>query len=97
MPEADGPFYDLLPEHMRPGARLWIEQGVLPGDFMQAVLRNEFADAVTRADATNQMVLRSYAHFLYTAPPACWGSQAKMEAWATHHGLARLKEKADGQ
>jgi hypothetical protein len=86
------PAYTLLPEHMQAGMLRWIENGVLPGDFLQAVLRNEFAEAVSRADTINGARLISYAHFLYTAPPACWGSKEKVEAWAAHKGLSGIKE-----
>lgn len=90
---SDGPEYGLLPAYMRPGMQLYVDRGVLPGDFLQAVLRNDFASAVLRADGTNLLILRQYAVFLHSLPPNSWGSQENVEAWADHQGrLYRLQE-----
>ncbi len=74
--------YSLLPEHLQGGMRLYIEHGILPGDFLQAVLRNDFADAVGRADASSFFAMPMIAAFMRDEmPPAAWGSEAKVKAW----------------
>jgi len=79
--------YDLLPDHCREGMRLWIENGIPPGGFLQAVLRNDFCGAIVRADSINEHHLRAYAQFLhYEAPPDCWGSEQKVIAWKERWG-----------
>jgi hypothetical protein len=83
-----GPDWSLIPEYMREGLRKWIDDGIEPGGFLQAVLKNQFAQAVTRADGMNTLILRSYAHFLFTCPSDCWGSEDAYKAWVAHHGLA---------
>ena len=74
--------YDVLPVEMRDGARDYVERGLQPGGFMLAVLRNDFIDAVTRADPINRACLHDWAMWLWNeAPSKCWGSAAKVENW----------------
>lgn len=81
--------YSLLPAGLRGGALRYIEQGILPGDFLQAVIRNDLAAAAGRADAGNRERLFDIVSFWYNeAPGQCWGSREKMEAWVEHGGAA---------
>lgn len=60
------------------------DDGVMPGSFLQAVLRNDFIDAVVRADSDNRANLLSIALWVNTHLPAtAWGDAARVEAWAT--------------
>lgn len=80
--------YSGIPLHMQDGARLYIEDGVQSGDFLMAVFRNDFADAVQRADMVNFAHLKDWAGWLYMDPPRdCWGSAEKVEAWLAKGGL----------
>ena len=72
--------YDLLPEHIRGGARRWIEDGIPPGDFLEAVFRNQLCEAFGRADETNQAAMFSIVQFMYNeAPMDCRGT--KYDRW----------------
>jgi hypothetical protein len=74
--------YDRLPEHMRDGARLYIEHGIAPGGFMMAVLENNLAEAFGRADYVNTHCMASWVAWLYNdAPSSCWGSPERVAAW----------------
>lgn len=85
--------YDRLPEHMRSGARLWIEHGIPPGSFLMAVIENNLKEAVFRADGINLPRLPDFVSFFYNeAPSDCWGSKAKAEAWAQ----MKRRQDADG-
>lgn len=78
--------YSLLPEALRGGALRYIEQGILPGSFLQAVIRNDLSGALGQADSNNLTWIRDIVSFWYNeAPGACWGSREKMEAWVEHH------------
>jgi len=80
--------YSLLPEHMRGGMRRYIEQGILPGGFLQAVLSDSLSQSGMRADDVNRERLLDYAHFLYEeAPLACWGSEEAVRKWVEMGGL----------
>lgn len=76
-------MYHLIPEHMRPGMISFAHHGVLPGGFMQAVLRNDLYDAAGRADSTNSMIMHIYASVLHNfLPKQSFGSHDAMVAWA---------------
>lgn len=72
----------VIPERMRGGLIRWIKQGIRPGDFLWAVLANDFVEAAGRADEQNMANLPAYANFLYnSAPRGCWGSYKKLAEW----------------
>lgn len=74
-------FY--IPTRMMPALRRWIDHGILPGNFLQAVLRNDLRRAVALADDENLANLPAYTSYLYNdAPQACWGSPERVEAWS---------------
>jgi len=76
--------YAIAPE-IRAALLVWINEGHLPGDFLQSVLRNDLAGAVTRADPFNLATLREIVWFLQMeAPSPCWGSAENVQAWAAH-------------
>jgi hypothetical protein len=89
--------YDLLPKHLQTGARLWIEQGVRPGSFMQAVFANDFQAAVVRADTTSMACIREIAQFIYTTPRNCNGSYRQLALWEDYHAAKRRQELAEKQ
>jgi hypothetical protein len=70
--------YSKLPEHIRGGMRRYIEEGIIPGDFLQAVIKNNLVDSFGKADETNQARMFDIAGFMYNeAPIPCWNSSAK--------------------
>lgn len=84
-----------VPDYMVPGLMRYIRQGIPPGDFLQAVLRNDLRQAVGRADDTNRHCLPAYVTYLYSmAPAACWGSPENVAAWIKRHEQER--ERARG-
>ena len=85
--------YLKLPEHMRGGTRRYIEQGIIPGDFLQGVISNDLSRAAGAADDINRDLLYFWAGWFYNeAPSQSFGSPQKMAAWAEHRGLEGLKE-----
>lgn len=77
--------YDALPEYMRESARLYIEDGFLPGSFLMAVLCNDLVGAGGAADAVNKHMLFVWAGWLYNdVPSPAWGSREKVEEWAAN-------------
>jgi len=76
------PDYSKLPDYMQSGMKLYIERGVLPGSFLQAVISNKLVESFAQADDVNTHRLRDYADFLYNqAPLGSWGSEKAMIAW----------------
>ena len=79
----------VIPARMGPALDRWVVNGQLPGEFLQAVLRNDLREAVGRADAENLAALPAYIGFLYNeAPGASWGSAEKVAAWAARFNKA---------
>lgn len=75
-------MYDRLPEHMRDGARLYVEHHIEPGGFLRAVLENDLVLAAGKADSVNAAALRDWAVWLYCdCPSELWGSKTKVNAW----------------
>ena len=78
----------LLPDHIQEGIRSYVIEGHLPGDFLQAVIRNDLAQTVMRADSVNGMVLKEIIDFFNMFVPApAWGNPEKMTAWHEQGGL----------
>jgi len=74
--------YTKLPESLRGGAQRWIENGIVPGSFLTAVIRNDLTESFAQADYINITKLQDIVHFFYwEAPSQCWGSKEKMIAW----------------
>ncbi len=79
--------YDMLPEHMQAGARRWVEEGVLTGDFLTHLLLNDLTGAFHHADAENAQAMQTWVRWLWNeAPSACWGSQQKIDQWRRRGG-----------
>ena len=75
--------YSRLPEHCREGMKRYIEHGIIPGDFLQAVICNKLVESFAIADDTNIKRLFDYTDFLYNeVPTSAWGSEKKMLEWA---------------
>lgn len=84
--------YDRLPEHMREGARLYVEKGYKGGSFFTAVVSNDFEGAFRNADDTNTAAMRDWAMWLYNdAPCGCHGSPANMAAWINAGGMEGIE------
>lgn len=88
----DYPNYDRIPERMREPARRYVERGIIPGDFLQAVLSDSLTQAFGRADAGNKARMDDYVMWLYNdIPGACWGSRERIEEWAKTGGLMEVE------
>ena len=83
--------YDKLPEHMQEAARLYIEEGEMPGHFLVAVLSNCLVEAFARADEVNRSYMWTWADWLYNdIPMPAWGSANKVLAWCNEQQSLRL-------
>lgn len=80
--------YSKLPESLRGGMRRYVEQGILPGDFLCAVLENDLIEAFKRADAINTMRMPEICRWMYREMPmrgpdyGVWGSREIVETYA---------------
>jgi len=89
--------YSDLPHHMIPGIKLYIEMGVEPGGFLEALLENNLVRSFNTADDVNFRSMAAWASFLYNkAPSDCWGSKAKVDSWIEAGGLEGHAKKVNG-
>ena len=81
--------YSIIPEHMRAGAKAYIENGVQPGGFLTAVLSNDLVMAWYHGDDINRKAMGGWAKWLWQReiPRKCWGSKRAISDWVHHDGL----------
>lgn len=76
----DRGFY--IPERIAKAIDGYLQRGEVPGHFLQAVIRNDLAAAVGRADDENLANLSAIVTYFYNAAPSpSWGSPEKMTEW----------------
>lgn len=77
-----------LPRHMWDTIIEYIVQGRPVGEFLEAVLCNDFMKAVAKADIVNSQRLKDYAIFLYSVAPAgSFGSPSAYQEWVRLRGV----------
>ena len=75
-----------IPERMHEGILNYVNHGILPGDFLKAIITNDLKEAVNRADDENLDLLVAYVSLFYNHTPfPCYGSKHKMDAWVIYH------------
>ena len=76
-----------IPDQMMGSIKRYIEYGVIPGNFLQAIICNNLKEAVGKADDENIDNLPAYIGYFYNeAPTNCWGSHKRMVDWADQLG-----------
>lgn len=82
--EAD---WSIIPQHCRDGLKLYIERGIPPGSFLEAVVSNDLREACGRADHINRYRIFDYVSFLSQyAPFVAWGSPERYHSWIRKGG-----------
>jgi len=68
---------------MREAVELYIERGIKPGSFLQAVISNDLVGAMAHAHrALTADDIRDIVQWFYwEAPHTCFGSREKLEHW----------------
>lgn len=88
--------YNKLPEGLRGGVKRYIEDGIKPGDFLQAVICNKLMESFARADFDNSVRMYDIVEFFHNeAPLSCWGSVEDMNHWIKKGGLNAKSNKSD--
>lgn len=87
----DSRNYKHIPPAILEGLTRYAEEGVPTGEFLQAVIANDFLMAVGRADIMSMRGLPAIACYVYQELPSrCHGSRAVYRAWI-HHFNAKTK------
>lgn len=63
----------------------YIESGISPGGFLQAVIKNNLRGAASLADLENRNLLFNYVYCMHNFTPAgCWGGDEKYKEWVDY-------------
>ena len=74
----------VVPKRIAEALEHWVKEATLPGQFLQAVLRNDLLDAIGRADDECLATFKAIILWLCNvAPSTCWGSPQAVEYWLT--------------
>jgi len=75
-----------IPLHMWEGMTNYFINHAEAGDFLRLIISNNYYDAASHADSTNQYCLLEYIKYIYNcAPPGSHGSPEAYKAWIKHH------------
>ncbi len=78
---------------MEEGLRRYLEHGVIPGQFLQALLANDLRDFYARADDHNAGIGHKWLMWLHWQFPAnAWGSREAIQTYSSE----RKAEIAEG-
>lgn len=81
-----------LPEHIRDGMKMYLDQGYEPGGFLYSVLTNNLKNAVGNADHINLRYLTNIVCYCYNEIPSeAWGSVEKVEQWMKRFQIERTE------
>ncbi len=72
----------MIPQHTQYQIDEYVKGKVPPGNFLYAVLTNNLAETVCRADETNLRFIKDIVLYVYNnIPSVCWGTPEKVEEW----------------
>lgn len=81
--------YQAIPPSIKRGMVDHIKQGAPTGGYLTAVLENDLARAIAKADEYSLAALRDTATWLWNnAPPESWGTREKVGQWRDAHRMA---------
>lgn len=81
-------------ENTKAALERWVKHGIIPGDFLTAVIENDLMKAMGRADSYNRATIFQICSYLYNeAPATCYGSPEKVKAYASKFKIEAKEEK----
>lgn len=79
-----------IPERMHGAIIRFYENGIQPGGFLSAVIDNDLAGALGRADDENRHLLYAYVKWFYNhAPSGTWGYAGAVDNYIQRCAHAR--------
>ncbi len=82
--------YAGIPEITLGALTRYVEQGIPPGSFLTAVLKNDLFDAMSRADMNNRYALHTICMYIYNKiPSTAWGNEERVSAWIESGGTKK--------
>ena len=82
-----------LPEHLRESIDAYVKDGRPTGSFLQAVIENDLARAVSLADDDNLGLIHVIVNYLHwECVSSCWGGERQYKKWIEAKHNERLKK-----
>lgn len=76
-----------VPPRLLEALRAYAIERRATGQFLRAVLENDFQGAIGRADPESLSAIKGIAEYVFGALPSqCWGSREKINAWLSQGG-----------
>ena len=69
-------------QSMVAGIKRYVEQGIMPGHFLTALLSDKLTDTFGHADGTNSLILKEWVQWVYGEMPH--GLAGSLEVMAKH-------------
>jgi hypothetical protein len=80
----------VMPVHTKDSMSRYLLHGMPPGGFLTSCLVGDLFAACQMADTANSRNLHAIAQWImHYAPPECYGSVQKVEAWLADHNAVR--------
>lgn len=81
--------WGLVPDHLRQPLEKFIDEGVRPGEFLEAFLTNDLFGTLANADFASRRRLADIANFIDSfVPGVCYGSKKTFDDWIEIGGMA---------
>lgn len=72
----------MIPAHTKAALDRYVNDRILPGGFLIAVLSNDLFGAVGKADSENLAALPEIVRYIYNeVPSGCWGTKDIIWKW----------------
>lgn len=89
----DAQLWEKVPEHLREGLRSYLMEYYRPGHFLCALLENDLAGALARADDVSILAVRDIMSYLFNCAPAgSYGSRDEVDRWCAKFVRRRLED-----
>ena len=73
---------NMIPKNTERALDLYVNEGIRPGGFLEALLCNDLISACIRSDKENANALREIVLWCYgNLPGDSWGDKASVESW----------------
>jgi hypothetical protein len=80
-------WYD-IPERMHAGVIRYVERGIPPGHFLEAIFANDLMEVVARGDEENLKRIHWYGKLLWNQCPSdCFGNPELVRQWIKRGGI----------
>lgn len=79
-----------IPDNTLRDITAYVQEGIPPSDFLEAVLTNNLKETFMMADDFNRPAIQEIVEYCrWNIPAVCWGSPENVQAWLQHFAEER--------